>query len=108
MWVNHHGDCLLQHVVAERVHHQLLHKEIKALFPVLSFGSKTSNNSLIFIWVGAWKDLIHLGTDFVWIEALFDNVGWELQLAQSQKVFGDHLEDKVVFRGAFELQYILD
>lgn len=54
------------------------------------------------------KDLIHLGTDFVGVEALLNNVRRKLQLAESDKVFGDQLEDKVVFCDIFELQNILD
>lgn len=108
MWVNNHRNGLLQHVVAERVHHQSLHQKVEALPPVFRFVAETPNNRCIFIRVSSRKYLVYLGTEFFWIQTLLNNVWGKFQLTESDKVFGYHLENEVAFGDAFELQDILD
>lgn len=70
----------------------------------------------VIVWESSFEDLVDVGfgIDLVvvrahlGVETLFDDVAGELQLAQSDEVFGNLLEDLLVLLPVFQLDDVLD
>jgi hypothetical protein len=83
--------------------HQSLSQELHTVRFVFGLLTKASMDCYVLVFVSPAKKLIDLRSNFVRIEALFNNIRREFELTQSHEVLSDYSKDHVALLRIFEL-----
>jgi hypothetical protein len=105
IFILNHIECLLKHIVAKLVIDQALDDKLNSGFKNLGV-TQCLEQLFIVVWESSFEDSVDVMVTTT--EALLNDVGRELELGQTDEVFGDLLEDQLIFALVTKLQDVLD
>ena len=114
MVVADHKQSFLKNIIAKLIIDQLLDNEVHSGFEVCWFArfeAELLDYLVIVIWEGAFENLINMGflnwfIEF-WIKTFLNDIAWELELTQSDKILGNLLKNAFISLLVFQLEDVL-
>lgn len=114
MVVADHKQSFLKNIIAKLIIDQLLDNEVHSSFEVCWFArfeAELLDYLVIVIWEGAFENLINMGflnwfIEF-WIKTFLNDIAWELELTQSDKILGNLLKNAFISLLVFQLEDVL-
>lgn len=102
------SDRPLEDIVAELVRSQALNDVAHAVGPALRAEAELASDILVIDLVRSFEDLVNLSSGLRSLQALFDHIGREFELAESGEVTRDEVENLIVKGFILHFEHVLD